>query len=442
MGRTDKSDGFQVQDLPQLRAHLSKCFGVSVTEREVATNGWSWGEWTVDEDGGEFRLCTSPDKGSSILMEVPVAELAQVINVAKQDLSLEFQPPQDLSAGDEVLHEMRLFFPGAHGSNGVSAEQAKSELLQRANLSVTGESIIRVPNVMVAAPRGKHSLEFFPQEVKLHGQSRSYVLKFSNIDRLFLCTLPPNEVALVVALSTPLLPSQQPFLVFQFPKDVDISIAELSDEQRKRYNLPEEHTVMPVNTLVARLFKELSSKAVLAPSTEFQESLKGVGSSSSEGMSCLRCSYKSQPGFIFPLKKSFVFVTKPVMWVHYRNIERFVFGVSLTRGKTFDLRVTENGVDHDFSQLDRSALSPLYAFLQQTGAPIANADEVTRQLAGRRSVKEGAAPVADAADEQGDDYNDDLDEDFPDESSADEEESSDEDDEEEAPRKSKRPRKA
>merc|ERR1712228_693211 len=120
--------------------------------------------------------------------------------------------------------------------------------------------------------------------------------------------------------------------------------------------------------------------------------------------------------------------------------ERFAFGVSLTRGKTFDLRVTENGVDHDFSQLERSTLSPLYTFLEQTGVPIANAEEVTRQLASgpRRPVKEGLdtrAPITDAADEQGDGYNEDLDEDFQEESSAGEEESSDEDEEEEAPRR-------
>merc|ERR1712087_733161 len=130
---------------------------------------------------------------------------------------------------------------------------------------------------------------------------------------------------------------------------------------------------------------------------------KQVPSASSDVMSCLRCTYRAQPGYIFPLKKSFVFVTKPVLWAHYRSIERFSFGVNLTRGKTFDLRVTEGGVDHDFSQLERSVLNPLFTFLEQTGVTIANAEEVRGQVAAgsRRSVKPGAggrAPITDAAD--------------------------------------------
>lgn len=384
-GGVGRFAGFRLEDAARLRAHLKAYFGVGLTDQKVATAGTSWGDWDLDEDGAELRLLAVDGRG--VAVEVPVAELSQV-TTTKQDLNLEMREQDGLPPDDEVLQELRLFFPGVPGTSALTAEQVRDTLLQRTSLSSRGAALLRVTDVGVVAPRGKHDLEFFPQMVKLHGKTRTYALKYSGITKLFLLQLPRDEaaavrspqMALVIGLTAPLVggAQTQPFLVLILDEKKKVAV-DLSAERRKSLHLGEE-LQMDEPTLVTRLFKGLSAKFVVAASSEFRELLR-PGSASDEP-SCLRCTHKTAKGYLFPLKKSLIFITKPVVYLQYSQVASVFLIVNLARGRTFDFVIEVAGSDSrlEFSQMDRAVMSPLFEFLQKAGVIVSNADDVRREL--------------------------------------------------------------
>merc|ERR1719329_725574 len=258
---------------------------------------------------------------------------------------------------DECLHELRFMVPDIEES--LSAEALRDDLQRKAGLSSTGEAVARIGDVSIVAPRGKHDLEFFPQFVKMHGKTQTYTIKYRNIARLFLLNMPnQKQVVFVIGLDQPVRQGQQlhSFLALEMNKD-KLTEVKLSPDKMSELSY-QECTQDAEYAFCAKLFKSLAGKAVVAPASE----CRTPGN-------CVRCTHKTASGHLFPLKKSLIFVTKPIVWHRYDDIDSIELGANKMRRNSFDLVVnlkTKVKVE----------------FFQKMGVRISNLSEVRSQLAG------------------------------------------------------------
>lgn len=450
--------GFRPDDCPHIKAFMKKHYSINLAEQNVSLGGWSWGDWGVDANGMEFRIKME----NKIGVEIPVADVAQASTVGKNDVTLEFlekaEAPDD--DGAEVLHEMRLFFPG-QGPSDPTAEAVREELVQHSSLSKHAEVIARVANIPIVAPRGKHDFEFFPSFVKIHGKTQTYTLKYKHIGRLFLLSTPTStqEDSLLIGLEQPLGQGSAKvnWLILSvstvLEEQVDLSkerlasLTMLTDASRKELS---EHLVGKTDVvqknLVGYLLKALTGKPVSAPTQLFLDKLNLHGGGAKFTVACVQCNHKTtQPGFLYPLRKSMLFITKPVEWIRYDTIQHVEFQAGVAQRSRFDLVVSVRGKPPvEFSQIDIAVLKALQEFFTEVGVKVL-ANESAGPAPGRAGTrsagKASAAARLEAA--AGADYDEDADEDFQAESDDDdfdgEDDEDDDDDvseeEEEAPKK-------
>jgi len=296
-----------------------------------------------------------------------------------------------------------------------------------------GEAIARITDVPVVAPRGKHDFEFFAQTVKVHGKTQNYTIKYRNIARIFLLEMPTGkDISVVIGLDQPLRHGQQlhPFLVLNFDKDRKVPL-DLPEEKMKQWSVTqgEEH---PVYSLVGKLFKELSGKTVVAASSEFKELHP-------DKLFSVHCTYKAAPGLMFPLKKSFLFVNRPVIWCRYDDIDFVRFSQSQMRRGSFDIVISTRGQEIEFAQIERRYYDCIFEFFQKVNLKIENLREVQAVMSttARRKGPPAAAQATKAAvpvpavggrKQQEEEYDEDADEDFEAESGSAEDDGEESDD--------------
>mmetsp|Transcript_61906 Transcript_61906/g.113575 ORF Transcript_61906/g.113575 Transcript_61906/m.113575 type:complete len:473 (+) Transcript_61906:146-1564(+) len=417
-----KFAGFNSSDKNQVKAHMSRHFRVNLVEESVATNGWSWGNWKLEDDH-HFQLVTDGKVG----LDIPLSEIGQVnCNKDKDDLTLEFNQDDSCTVtNDEVLQEIRFF---VQGDVEASAQSLADLLIKRAGLSEKGEAVAKISDIALTAPRGKHDFEFFKQSVKVRGKSQTYTIKYANIARLFLLDLPEhNKTTLVIGLDHPLRQGQQTshdFLVLNFEKDrEEPANISLPQDKLSPYGLKNGQN-SKVNTMVAALFK-------------------------------------ANAGYLFPLKKSLIFIVRPVIWLRWDEIESIEFRTEMMRRNSFDMVVNVKGdMPVDFVQFDKKDFQPLLDVLIKVGVRVENLKAIqggtapgmrdrtaadlfaATESAASSSRRRGASPppVADDDDEEDDEDFEDDGEDDDDDDDDDEDFDDDDDSEEEKPR-AKRARK-
>lgn len=367
-----KFSGFDKKDFDRLKAHFSNNFSVELKEVVVSTLGCSWGEVDLEDDVN-LRIMTDGKLG----FEVPISSLGQVTAQGKADLNLELQELTD-GPEDEVLHEIRLQVVPER----LSAETLQLELQQKAGLSERGEALARISDVMLIAPRGKHDLEFFKQALKVHGKTQTYTVQYRSIARLFLMSIPGDgQIALVIGLDQPLRSGTQQvyFLVFTVAKDLTM-VPNLPEDKLKEYSMAPD-APQAVYGIIARLLKDLSGKPVTAPASDLK---------TRNGAHCVRCSHKASPGFLFPMKKSLMFIVKPVVWLRYDEIDEIEFVKGMSRARSFDLKVHVRGKPEvEFLQIDAEDRLELIKFLQTVNVRLINAEIKDNEL---RSPLDGPAP--------------------------------------------------
>jgi len=276
---------------------------------------------------------------------------------------------------EEMLHEIRFQV----APEWLSAETLREELHKKGGLSEKGEALGRISDVMLVAPRGKHDIEFFRQSMKVHGKTQTYTVKYASIARLFLLTLSgKRDVSFVVGLDHPMRSGQQMnyFLVFDMAKD-SLMVPNLQKDKMEAYGFSPGDP-QPVHAVLARLLKDLSGKTIVAPASDFK---------SRNECNCIRASHKAQSGHLFPMKKSMLFINKPVLWIRYDDIDRVEFVKGQSRARSFDIVVHTKGATGmrqvDFGQMEHEDSEELLRFLKSVGVKLENEEEFSKQ---RRST--------------------------------------------------------
>lgn len=109
------------------------------------------------------------------------------------------------------------------------------------------------------------------------------------------------------------------------------------------------HYEEPVHQVVTKVFRGLSGKKVIAPSTDFE---------SHHGHRGVKCSIKANEGLLYFLDKSLIFVPKPATYIQIENIGVITMsrvGGAVSASRTFDITVTLKGGmgEHQFSNINR-----------------------------------------------------------------------------------------
>jgi structure-specific recognition protein 1 len=385
----------------------------SAVAEKASLKGWTWGKVDLGE-----TLSIVDAEGNQVAQVVP-GDVSQATIQGKSDLALEFiQEAADKE--DECLTEIRFFIPNEDLLN-----RLKDDISKRASSGVGGEKVCSLENVPLVLPRGHFDLDFYTTSIKMRGKSFDYAIKYSNINRAFVLMKPDGvHVAFVIGLDKPVRQGNTAynFLCAQFDMNrVEDALAiRLPEESMfEESQLEKDESGKPLADILQRLLKFFAKVNVQFACLDFK---------ATNGKNCVRCSHRATEGHLYCLKKAFIFITKPVVYIRYEDVVAVEFSRAetwMTSTRFFDLKVYKKGENqpYDFQQIDRNEYQPLIEFLQSAGIRIRNLEKESGKAA---VATEGEATLL------GEDFEDDEeDSEFEDEGSSDDEDEDDESDEDE-----------
>ncbi|QDZ20900.1 SSRP1 domain-containing structure-specific recognition protein [Chloropicon primus] len=437
--------GFRERDIEELRARFEQ--GV-VQDRELSSNGRNWGELNIVDSQLSF------DVDGKKAFEVTMKDISQASLQGKNEVAIEFQTDDTGTATKEdALVEMSFYVPPDSSTyfaeeDKTSAKVFLDQVLTKADLVTSSDDIIlSMPEVAVVVPRGRYEVQLHMNFLKLVGQSQDFKIRYTSIMRVFvLPKVHQPQTLVVLSLDPPIRKGQTfyPHVLFQFHNDdMEEVHLNLSDEQLQKKNevngngIPDRNFNGPSSDVFAKVVRGLAGAKISRP-VKFKNS-------SGDGH-CVRCSYKSDDGYLFPLEKAFFYVQKPPILILFDDIESVEFQrQSMSQysaaAKTFDLLVkTKSDTEFLFRSIQKQEWQNLFSFIQERNLRIENLKQVQQSMnAGGRSA---SAPVAGLDDlgESGEDEDSEEDEDFKesedesedDDSSASEDDDDDSDDDEDS----------
>jgi structure-specific recognition protein 1 len=106
----------------------------------------------------------------------------------------------------------------------------------------------------------------------------------------------------------------------------------------------------------------------------------------------VKCSVRANPGFIFPLQKSMIFLYKPVIYIRFEEIRYIEFARvserSVSSVKSFDMHVVTRDNTHQFTGIDRAEYQKLYTFFEKKKLTLRKIEEVDKYEAPNLEVSE------------------------------------------------------
>ncbi|CAE6458340.1 unnamed protein product [Rhizoctonia solani] len=357
--RRETFDGFLREDHDKVSQLVTQHYKTQLETKEISVKG------------SDLAFMVS----NRTAFEVPLRSVANSNIAGRTEVSLEFanatstsaQPKSKKGRPDE-LTEIRFYVPGTHEGEGddedVSAAQAFHDLIkEKADIGqVTGEVLVSFSEVNIQTPRGRYDIDMFPTFLRLRGKTYDYKILYSSITRLFLLSPDDLHVEMVVGLDPPIRQGQTryPYLRMLFGRDEDLETEIQMDEEQlaaKYEGKLEKKYDGPAHEVVSRIFRGLSGKKIIAPTTfRSHEEMYGV-----------KCNLKAVQGTLFPLEKSLFFVAKQPHLVEFTDIHQVVFsrmGSGTASARTFDLKVvSKTGPEVTFTSINKEEHDPIENYL-------------------------------------------------------------------------------
>jgi structure-specific recognition protein 1 len=186
----------------------------------------------------------------------------------------------------------------------------------------------------------------------------------------------------------------------------------------------------PLADILQRLLKHFANVNVQFACLDFK---------ATNGKNCVRCSHRATEGHLYCLKRAFLFITKPVVYIKYDDVVAVEFSRAeswVTQTRFFDLKVYKKGENqpYDFQQIDRNEYQPLIDFLQSAGIRIRNLEK-SGGAGAEKDETQQTTLLGEEFDEDEDEDSDYVSDDDDDDESDDED---DDDDEDESEKKKKK----
>ncbi len=333
----------------------------------LSAKGWSWGEYQLNEGHLQFTVdkkpCFSINYRDIINSSVP----------GKNEIAFEFQ--QNETMEDDILCEMRLYLPEADSCDSLTKEI--SERTEFRGSSV--DPLVTLYDLPMIVPRGKYSLDMFQTFMRLHGKTHNYKIMYKNVTKAFLLPKPDGiHIAMVIGLEAPIRQGNTvyPFVVMQFSKDAQesVTINMPAEEIKKNFGDELGETIEGKSfDVMSKLLKAMVKTMIIIPGN-FK---------SKNDTSAIKCSVKASEGHLYPLQKSFIFISKPVIYIKFEEIRYIEFArisdESIATNRLFDLNACTKSGNYQFTGIDREEYQILLEFLQKKKIAVRNVEEEAKE---------------------------------------------------------------
>ncbi|KAG7195824.1 FACT complex subunit [Scheffersomyces spartinae] len=403
-------DGFEVEDFNRLKQEMQRFFDLTLDHKEHSLRGWNWGkpDWARNEL--LFQVGNKP------LFEIPYKEIGNTNLTGKNEVAIEFNLDSG-KAGDELI-EMRFYVPGTienetkkkeeedgetvkkeggEGEEGEENEESKStitteevgaatvfyeNLRDKAEIGqVSGEAIVSFSDVLFLTPRGRYDIDMYPSSLRLRGKTYDYKIQYKQIERIFSIPKPDEAHHLIVLQIDPPLRQGQtkyPFLVLQFVSEeeteVELNVSDEVYESKYKEKLKKKYDSQ-THLVMSHCFKGLTDRRLIVPGS-FQSRFLQPG---------ISCSLKASEGYLYPLDRCFLFVTKPTIYIPFSEISTVTMsrtGGGVGASRTFDLEISLRGSNqgHVFGSIDREEQETIEAYCESKGLRVRNEEKIAAAM--------------------------------------------------------------
>ncbi|XP_004343431.2 structure-specific recognition protein 1 [Capsaspora owczarzaki ATCC 30864] len=247
-----------------------------------------------------------------------------------------------------------------------------------------GDVIVSLLDVNCQTPRGRYQMDFYPTMLTLHGQTHDFKIPFASISKTFVLPHPDQfRVFVVLALDPPVRQGQTPypFIVFllqtegrEISVELNMTEAEIAEKNLQvskliNKNVREGDAPKPNHFAITKemsggevmiLARLLSAMSVRLPIQPAAASSKDKAYSEQHGY---KASYRASDGYLFPLENAFIFVHKPLTYIHYSDIKTVTFerGSSILKTFAFTI-VTHSGTGFTFNSIPKEEQRNLEQF--------------------------------------------------------------------------------
>ncbi|KAK9813590.1 hypothetical protein WJX73_008969 [Symbiochloris irregularis] len=351
-------------------------------KEEMSVVGRNWGQASIEGGTLVFTVAGKP------AFRIPLKDVGQV-QQARDEVNFDF--PVDDTGGEreDALVGMSFHVPKDTSQYAGDDDTASNKVFYDAimehidNDTATGDAVVSFDNVTVMAPRGRFTVELYLSSLKLEGQAQDFRIQYDSITRLLVLPKSRTPHTVVVISVDPPIRKGQTFyqhLLAQFDSDEQMEPFELdiTDEQLAAKNKDLKHELTREQEgakydIFARVLRGLSNSKLAKPGKFRTADGQGYA---------VRCSYKADEGFLYPLERAFFYIHKPPMLLPHDEIASIEFmrqggGVLAASAKTFDLsiRLASNDQDHVFRGIQKSEWTNLFNFIQAKKLRIDNLRE-------------------------------------------------------------------
>ncbi|KAH3765378.1 FACT complex subunit SSRP1 [Pelomyxa schiedti] len=355
--------GFAEADFKTIKAFMRTHYSIDLQTETLFSKGWNWGEVEVGESMFVFK------SGEQTVFEIPFGQISQCLSTSTKssEVSLELHHPD--SVDDRMMDslvEIRLHVPTVDEVADSMVKAYQQSLAKKTDsVAPSGASIVLFAGVQILMPRGRYDIELFQGGfIKLHGMSYDYKLSFDTLKLYSLAQPSSHYIFLVVSVDPPPRQGQLKYhhfvLHLDMNKEIDLKI-NMTEEQAAKWKNLQPQMTGPSARIVPEIIETVTGSNV-TKSGVFRSHLDQHG---------IKCSYKANDGFIFPLEEAFIFVHK-VVYVKYNEIESVEFARLSSGGgasgatRTFDFLVTmKDETAFQFTNMFRQEYAKLIEWVQK-----------------------------------------------------------------------------
>ena len=373
-------EGFDKNDLNKLISMIETSIDNSIEDGNFSVEGSTYGNISVED---KVLKMTNPK--DNVMFDMTLSHVAQCVMQGNSRKEIEIQFNEfDNNKDEDMLHQITLRLPTKDDNpeggddanedeeNAVNpAEELQRLIMEAAEIrSVTGNVITEFTKEegSFVTPRGRYAMQLMPTYMRMQGAQYDYKIMYTDIKKLFL--LPKQDgmrCAFVISLEKPIRQGQQKYrhLVLEthrMERTIDINLSE--EEIKEKYDGQLETSMSAqMSNLIAKIFKVVTQTPVYIP-----KAFKSIRNDD-----CIKCNYRINEGFLYPLAKQFIFINKPCIVIEFKDVEI----VEFTRNeqsatKTFDIKISvkpahDNGIAsetvYDFKGIEKAEYEVLKSFL-------------------------------------------------------------------------------
>ena len=312
---------------------------------------------------------------SKTVFEIPTREISNCM-LSANELEIQLNDEHVSGPGD-FLTEIR-FFVHQPQSEENPLEPYANKIRQFINAEDQGDELIcKIPELPFVTPRGKYSANFYAKEFKIHGNSYTFSIRYSNILKAFKLNMPEDDnVCVVFNLDKPIRQGQTEYswLYIQFKKSKEVEVEFFAKPEllaRNKIALPESNT-----GIFHELFLQVFSAVSKIHITGFTEKKDEPSRHEELNPKLIKCFFGPSPGTLFIFPSSLLFLGKKIINFRFDEIVQASLHRVSTTNKTFDLGLTLRAAGtHVFSSIDKADLESITDVFKKHGTNIVNATD-------------------------------------------------------------------